>query len=51
MRPSQPAPMRCMFAHITPLEAPIVWLAFLAGAALGAFVTWRVIARRNPARD
>ena len=26
-----------MFAHITPLEAPIVWLAFAAGVALGAF--------------
>jgi Na+-driven multidrug efflux pump len=43
--------MRAMFAHITPLEAPIVWLAFFAGAALGAFVTWRVMARRNLARD
>jgi Na+-driven multidrug efflux pump len=51
MRPSQPAPMRCMVAHITPLEAPIVWLAFLAGAALGALMTWRVMSRRNPARD
>lgn len=45
------APMRRMFAHITPLEAPIVWLAFLAGAALGAFATWRVMSRRNAARD
>ena len=51
MRPSQPAPMRCMVAHITPLEAPIVWLAFLAGAALGAFATWRVMSRRSAARD
>jgi hypothetical protein len=51
MGPPQPAPMRAMFAHITPLEAPIVWLAFFAGAALGAFVTWRVMARRNLARD
>ncbi|MFT4514190.1 MAG: Na+-driven multidrug efflux pump [Planctomycetota bacterium] len=25
-----------MFAHITPLEAPIVWFAFAAGIALGA---------------
>ena len=28
--------MEIMFAHITPLEAPIVWLAFAAGIALGA---------------
>ena len=25
-----------MFAHITPLETPIVWFAFAAGMALGA---------------
>jgi Na+-driven multidrug efflux pump len=25
-----------MFAHITPLEAPIVWFAFAAGITLGA---------------
>jgi hypothetical protein len=43
--------MRAMLAHITPLEAPIVWLAFAAGIALGAFSTWRVMSRRNPARD
>jgi len=25
-----------MVAHITPLETPIIWLAFAAGIALGA---------------
>jgi Na+-driven multidrug efflux pump len=35
-----------MLAHLTPLEAPIVWLAFAAGAALGAAVTWLVVQRR-----
>lgn len=35
-----------MFAHITPLEAPIVWFAFVAGALLGALATWFVMHRR-----
>lgn len=35
-----------MFAHITPLEAPIVWLAFAAGIAVGAFATWYLLAKR-----
>ena len=40
-----------MLAHITPLEAPIVWLAFAAGLALGivaTFVAMRRHAQRNP---
>jgi hypothetical protein len=35
-----------MFAHLTPLEAPIVWFAFAAGAAVGAIATWFVLSRR-----
>lgn len=35
-----------MLAHITPLEAPIVWFAFAIGALLGAGVTWLVMTRR-----
>lgn len=35
-----------MFAHITPLEAPIVWFAFAAGIATGAFATWFLLRRR-----
>jgi hypothetical protein len=33
-----------MFAHLTPLEMPVVWLAFAAGilvGALGAFAVRR----------
>lgn len=51
MGPPQPAPMRGMLAHITPLEAPIVWLAFAAGVALGAAATWFLLTRRAAARD
>ncbi len=43
--------MRSMFAHITPLEAPIVWLAFAAGIATGALATWYLLSRRAAARD
>ena len=35
-----------MLAHITPLEAPIVWFAFAAGAALGGFAVWFLMSRR-----
>jgi len=35
-----------MFAHITPLEAPIVWFAFAVGALVGAGITWFVMNRR-----
>jgi hypothetical protein len=35
-----------MFAHITPLEAPIVWLAFAAGIAVGALATWFLLHKR-----
>ena len=34
-----------MIAHITPLEAPIVWFAFVAGIAVGAFATWILMQR------
>ncbi len=40
-----------MFAHITPLEAPIVWLAFAAGLVLGivsTFTVMRRLAQRHP---
>lgn len=40
-----------MLAHITPLEAPVVWLAFAAGLALGivaTFVAMRRHAQRTP---
>lgn len=35
-----------MVAHLTPLEAPIVWLAFAAGIAVGAFATWFLLHKR-----
>jgi hypothetical protein len=35
-----------MFAHITPLEAPIVWLAFAVGIATGALATYFLLHRR-----
>jgi hypothetical protein len=40
-----------MFAHITPLEAPILWLAFAAGAAAGAAVMWVVMKKRATVRS
>ena len=39
-----------MFAHLTALEAPIVWLAFAAGLAAGIVATFAVM-RRAPARQ
>lgn len=39
-----------MFAHITPLETPIIWFAFLAGAALGGAGTWFVLRKRTTQR-
>jgi hypothetical protein len=39
-----------MVAHLTPLEAPIVWIAFAAGALLGAFAAWFVMQRRAAGR-
>lgn len=42
--------MRGMLAHLTPLEAPIVWLAFAAGIAVGAFATWFLLAKRTAQR-
>jgi hypothetical protein len=38
--------MDAMLAHITPLEAPIVWFAFAAGVAIGALATWFLRHRR-----
>lgn len=35
-----------MFAHITPLEAPIVWVAFAAGIATGVLATLLLLRRR-----
>ena len=40
-----------MLAHLTPLEAPIVWLAFALGAAAGAVTTWFVVGRRTARRS
>lgn len=40
------ATMLTLLAHITPLEAPILWFAFAAGIAVGAFATWFVMSRR-----
>lgn len=42
--------MLLMFAHITPLEAPIVWFAFAAGIAVGAFATFLLLHRRAAQR-
>jgi hypothetical protein len=36
-----------MIAHITPLEAPIVWFAFAVGLALGALATWLLLSKRT----
>ena len=47
------APLRShgrMLAHLTPLEAPIVWLAFALGAIGGAVTTWFVMSRRAARR-
>lgn len=38
-----------MLAHITPLEAPIVWFAFAAGLVLGIVGTF-VMMRRQAQR-
>lgn len=35
-----------MLLHLTPLEAPIVWIAFAAGVAMGAVATFLLMARR-----
>jgi hypothetical protein len=45
------ASMRSMFAHITALEAPIVWLAFAAGIAVGAFAAFLLLHRRAADRS
>jgi ABC-type Mn2+/Zn2+ transport system permease subunit len=41
--------MRRMFAHITPLETPILWFAFAAGIAAGVVGTL-LVQRRAAAR-
>ena len=38
--------MLSQLAHLTPLEAPIVWLAFAAGLAAGIVATYAVMRRR-----
>lgn len=40
-----------MFAHITPLEAPIIWIAFAAGIAVGvaAMFVYNTVANRQRA--
>ncbi len=30
-------------AHLTPVEAPSFWLAFLAGVAVGFVVAWGMV--------
>ncbi|MFK7739696.1 MAG: hypothetical protein AB8H80_05180 [Planctomycetota bacterium] len=40
-----------MIAHLTPLEAPIVWFAFAAGIALGAVGMWLTLSMRKPMQD
>ena len=42
--------MTMLIAHITPLEMPVVWIAFAAGAALGAAATWLVLRRHAYSR-
>ncbi len=42
--------MVSMLAHLTPLEAPLVWLAFGAGIAAGVAVTWTVMRVRAAKR-
>lgn len=42
------APTEPMLAHLTPLEMPVVWIAFTAGIALGA--VGAVLLRRRPSR-
>jgi Na+-driven multidrug efflux pump len=45
------SPMACLFAHITPLEAPVVWFAFAAGLLAGIVGTWTVLRTRAARRD
>jgi len=40
-----------MLAHITALEAPVVWFAFAAGLALGIAGTVAVLRRRAASRS
>ena len=44
LRPRSDAPM---FLHLTPLETPIIWIAFAAGIATGAVATFLLMARRT----
>jgi hypothetical protein len=43
--------MTRMFAHLTALEAPIVWLAFAAGLCTGALATFVLLHRRAARRS
>lgn len=38
--------MVSLLAHITPLEAPVVWLAFAGGLVLGILGTLTVLRRK-----
>lgn len=42
--------MLAMFAHLTPLEAPVLWFTFFAGTAVGAAVAWFLLRRRAAGR-
>ncbi len=35
-----------LFAHLTALETPLFWLAFVAGTLTGALGMWAVLRRR-----
>lgn len=39
-----------LLAHLTPLEMPIVWIAFAAGTLLGATGAWLLLRRGSSAR-
>jgi len=42
--------MSTAIAHITPLEAPIVWLAFATGLSLGALAVFLLMHKRATKR-
>ena len=44
-------PMLLTLAHLTPLEAPVVWLAFAAGLACGIAGTLALVRRRATASN
>jgi len=38
-----------MLAHLTPLEAPLLWVAFAAGVAVGAVAMF--VLKQRPSRS